>query len=78
MLALLTADMKNVTVDFDKEFIVSNNIGIPFDSVGLNAEPTLNATYTIKNTYETSSGKFSEAHVKLNIDNRKKFADLLK
>ena len=62
LLALLTADMKSVIVDFDKEFIVSNNLGIPFDALGLNAEPSFNATYTIKNTYETSSGKFSEAY----------------
>ena len=31
LLALLTADMKSVIVDFDKEFIVSNNLGIPMD-----------------------------------------------
>ena len=62
LLALITADMDNITVDFDREMIASNGLGIPFDLLGLNSEPAYNATYTIKNTYESASGKFSEAY----------------
>ena len=62
LLAALTADMENVDIDFQRESIVSNGLAIPFDTLRLNAEATYNATYTIKNTYETSSGKFSEAY----------------
>ena len=62
LFAMLTAGIHNVTIDFDREFIVSNGLGIPFDLLGLNSEPTYNATYTIKNTYEAASGKFSEAY----------------
>ena len=62
LFALLTADIENVAVDFDLELIASNGLGIPFDMLGLNSDPVYNATYTIKNTYETSSGKFSEAY----------------
>ena len=60
--ALLAADIQDVTVDFNRELIASNGLGIPFDMLGLNSDPVYNATYTIKNTYETSSGKFSEAY----------------
>ena len=60
--ALLAADIENVTVDFDRGLIALNGLGIPFDMLGLNSDPIYNATYTIKNTYETSSGKFSEAY----------------
>ena len=54
--------MDNVNIDFKRESIVSNGLAIPFDMLRLNAEATYNATYTIKNTYETSSGKLSEAY----------------
>ena len=36
LLAMLAADIQNVTIDFDREFIVSNGLGIPFDHLGLN------------------------------------------
>ena len=62
LFAMLTTDIDNVVIDFDREFIVSNGLGIPFDLLGLNSDPTYNATYTIKNTYESASGKFSEAY----------------
>ena len=61
LFSMLTAGIDNVTVDFDQELIQFNDIGIPFEMLGLNAEK-YEVTYTIKGTYDEANGKFSEGY----------------
>ena len=62
LFALLTATMPNVTMDFEQELVDFNGQSFPFEMLGLGAgnETGWNMTYTVKGTYEDSSGKFSQ------------------
>ena len=64
LFALLTAAMPNVTMDFESNLVEFNGISFPFEMLGLGADNNTgwNVTYTVKGTYEDSSGKFSQAY----------------
>ena len=61
LIAMMTAGMKNVTVNFDSERIEYKGIGFPFSMLGIDSsqEPGYNVTYEVKGTYKKADGKFS-------------------
>ena len=65
LLAMLTAGMDNVTVDFKHEAIAYKGLAYPFGMFGLNDDKKpgnytgYNVTYNVKGTYKSSDGKFN-------------------
>ena len=64
LFALLTAGMDKVTMDFEQNLVDFKGTSFSFDMLGLGSENDTgyNMTYTIKGTYEDSSGKFSKVY----------------
>ena len=64
LFALLTAGMDNVTMDFEQNLVDFNGVSFSFDMLGLDAgnDSSQSMIYTIKSTYEDSSGKFKQAY----------------
>ena len=54
LLALLTAGLDKVNMNFEQEMVEFDGVGIPFAMLGLNSDPPetgYNMTYTVKGTY---------------------------
>ena len=61
----MLADHKNVTMNYDQEYIQYNGLAFPFSMFGLesaNNYTDYNLTYFVKSTYDTPDGKFSQIY----------------
>jgi hypothetical protein len=65
LIGAILSGMPNVTMNFEQEYIQHKDMAYPFSVFGLGTNNTYagyNLTFTVKSTYDTPDGKFSQIY----------------